>query len=61
MSSASDNPVGRALHETLLQLVAAGILEQDEDEDRFRWAGDVGGVLEAARPGPPGGSDPHRV
>ncbi|MFJ7065953.1 hypothetical protein [Streptomyces sp. NPDC101115] len=57
----SDNPVGRALHETLLQLVAAGVLEQDEDEDRFRWAGDVTGVLEAARWGPSAGSDPNRA
>ncbi|MER6446118.1 hypothetical protein [Streptomyces venezuelae] len=57
----SDNPVGRALHETLLQLVAAGVLEQDEDEDRFRWAGDIPGVLEAARWGPTGGSDQNGV
>ncbi|MFD5323518.1 hypothetical protein [Streptomyces sp. NPDC127092] len=55
----SENPVGRALHEILLQLVAAGILEQDEDEDQFRWAGDVEGVLHAAHWGPSGGSDPN--
>ncbi|MGW2401861.1 hypothetical protein ACWCYY_35430 [Kitasatospora sp. NPDC001664] len=47
------NPVGDALHESLLQLTAAGILERDEDEDRFRWASDTAQVLEAARWGRP--------
>ncbi|MEV3993792.1 hypothetical protein AB0J57_33400 [Streptomyces sp. NPDC049837] len=56
----SDNAVGRALHETLLQLVAAGVLEHDENEDQFRWVGDIPGVLEAARWGLSDGSDPNR-
>ncbi|MEV4001668.1 hypothetical protein [Actinomadura sp. NPDC049753] len=36
----TDNPLGSALHEVLLQLVAAGVLERREEPDeQFRWAG----------------------
>ncbi|MFJ8113919.1 hypothetical protein [Streptomyces sp. NPDC096132] len=35
----TDNPLGNALHEVLLQLVAAGVLERREEPDeQFRWA-----------------------
>ncbi|MFD8756948.1 hypothetical protein ACFV0O_39125 [Kitasatospora sp. NPDC059577] len=33
------NPLGNALHQVLLQLAQAGVLEQSESEDRFRWSG----------------------
>ena len=32
----TDNPLGNGLHAALLALVSAGLLEYDEDEDRFR-------------------------
>ncbi|MFJ8162482.1 hypothetical protein ACIRBY_16345 [Streptomyces sp. NPDC096136] len=36
----TDNPLGDALHEVLLQLVAAGVLERREEPDeQFLWAG----------------------
>ncbi|MCX5335948.1 hypothetical protein [Streptomyces sp. NBC_00140] len=36
----TDNPVGNALHEVLLQLVAAGVLERrEEPAEQFRWIG----------------------
>ncbi|MFD9635355.1 hypothetical protein, partial [Streptomyces violascens] len=36
----TDNPMGNALHEVLLQLVAAGVLERREEPDeQFRWVG----------------------
>jgi hypothetical protein len=35
----SDNPVGSALHDALLTLARAGILERREEPDEaFRWA-----------------------
>lgn len=35
----TDNPLGNALHEVLLQLAAAGVLEQREEPDeQFRWS-----------------------
>lgn len=34
------NPLGDALHEALLGFTEAGVLDYDEDEDRFRWRGD---------------------
>lgn len=35
----TDNPLGNALHEILIQLVAAGVLERREEPDeQFRWA-----------------------
>ncbi len=38
----TDNPVGNALHEVLLQLVSAGVLERREERDeQFRWTGKV--------------------
>lgn len=34
----TDNPMGNALHEILLQLVSAGVLERREEPDeQFRW------------------------
>jgi hypothetical protein len=35
------NPLGNALHEVLLQLVAAGVLERREEpeDEQFRWSG----------------------
>jgi hypothetical protein len=34
----SDNPLGNALHEVLVQLSTAGVLERrDEPDDQFRW------------------------
>jgi hypothetical protein len=36
----TDNPLGNALHEVLLQLVAAGVLERREEPDeQFLWLG----------------------
>ncbi|NUR93246.1 MAG: hypothetical protein HOY71_55000 [Nonomuraea sp.] len=36
----TDNPLGKALHEVLLQLVAAGVLERREEPDeQFLWSG----------------------
>ncbi|MFJ4336590.1 hypothetical protein [Streptomyces sp. NPDC088915] len=36
----TDNPLGNALHEVLLQLAAAGVLERREEPDeQFRWLG----------------------
>jgi hypothetical protein len=37
----TDNPLGNALHEVLLQLVAAGVLERREEpeDEQFRWSG----------------------
>lgn len=36
----TDNPLGNALHEVLLQLVAAGVLERREEPDeQFMWFG----------------------
>ncbi|MEV7544926.1 hypothetical protein [Streptomyces sp. NPDC089915] len=36
----TDNPLGSALHEVLLQLVAAGVLERrDEPDEQFLWSG----------------------
>ncbi|WP_327714807.1 hypothetical protein OG381_04625 [Streptomyces sp. NBC_00490] len=36
----TDDPVGNALHEVLLQLVAAGVPERREEPDeQFRWIG----------------------
>ncbi|MFJ2931354.1 hypothetical protein ACIO8G_01140 [Streptomyces sp. NPDC087219] len=36
----TDNPLGDALHEVLVQLVAAGVLERREEPDeQFRWSG----------------------
>ncbi|WP_432016572.1 hypothetical protein [Streptomyces hydrogenans] len=36
----TDNPLGNALHEVLLQLVAAGVLERREEPDeQFLWSG----------------------
>ncbi|MZD03716.1 hypothetical protein GTW43_01260 [Streptomyces sp. SID5785] len=36
----TDNPLGNALHEVLLQLVAAGVLERrDEPDEQFLWSG----------------------
>ncbi|MEV7122316.1 hypothetical protein [Kitasatospora griseola] len=37
----TDNPLGNALHEMLLQLVAAGVLERrdEPDDEQFRWSG----------------------
>ncbi|MFI0928368.1 hypothetical protein ACH4TP_31285 [Streptomyces sp. NPDC021012] len=36
----TDNPLGNALHEVLLQLVAAGVLErQEEPDEQFLWSG----------------------
>lgn len=35
----TDNPLGNALHEVLLQLAAAGVLERREDPgEQFRWS-----------------------
>lgn len=36
----TDNPLGNALHEVLLQLTAAGVLERREepDDEQFRWS-----------------------
>lgn len=35
----TDNPLGNALHEVLLQLVGAGVLERREEPDeQFRWS-----------------------
>ncbi|MFF1921176.1 hypothetical protein ACFVW8_11465 [Streptomyces sp. NPDC058221] len=35
----TDNPLGNALHEVLLQLAGAGVLEQREEPDeQFRWS-----------------------
>lgn len=35
----SNNPLGNALHEILLQLVAAGVVERrDEPDEQFRWS-----------------------
>ncbi|MFF3255757.1 hypothetical protein ACFYWP_33085 [Actinacidiphila glaucinigra] len=35
----TDNPLGNALHEVLLHLAAAGVLERREEPDeRFRWS-----------------------
>ncbi|MEU9233502.1 hypothetical protein [Streptomyces subrutilus] len=35
----TDNPLGNALHEVLLQLVAAGVLERREEPDeQFLWS-----------------------
>ena len=37
----TDNPIGNALHENLLTLVAAGVLERREEPDeQFRWRSD---------------------
>jgi hypothetical protein len=34
----TDYPVGNALHQILLELVAVGVLEnRDEPDDQFRW------------------------
>ncbi|GAA1223159.1 hypothetical protein GCM10009665_11820 [Kitasatospora nipponensis] len=33
------NPLGNALHQVLLQLAQAGVLEQSESQDQFRWSG----------------------
>lgn len=39
----TDNPVGQALHESLLALARAGVLEQrDEPDTEFRWRGPAG-------------------
>ncbi|MFD5617547.1 hypothetical protein [Streptomyces yangpuensis] len=37
----TNNPLGNALHEVLLQLAAAGVLEHREEPDdiQFRWLG----------------------
>ncbi|MGW3521064.1 hypothetical protein [Streptomyces hydrogenans] len=37
----TDNPLGNALHEVLLQLVTAGVLERraEPEDERFRWSG----------------------
>ncbi|MEU9256719.1 MULTISPECIES: hypothetical protein [unclassified Streptomyces] len=36
----TDNSLGNALHEVLLQLVAAGVLERrDEPDEQFHWKG----------------------
>ncbi|MFF4262042.1 hypothetical protein ACFY7Y_36725 [Streptomyces virginiae] len=37
----TDNPLGNALHEVLLRLTAAGVLERREEPDdiQFRWLG----------------------
>ncbi|MET9607374.1 hypothetical protein ABZZ17_20240 [Streptomyces sp. NPDC006512] len=37
----TDKPLGNALHEVLLQLVAAGVLERREEpeDEQFRWSG----------------------
>ncbi|MFJ8441359.1 hypothetical protein [Kitasatospora griseola] len=37
----TDSPLGNALHEMLLQLVAAGVLERrdEPDDEQFRWSG----------------------
>ncbi|MBU2666201.1 hypothetical protein KOI35_22120 [Actinoplanes bogorensis] len=32
----TDNPVGTGLHQALLALAAGGLIEHDEQEDRFR-------------------------
>jgi hypothetical protein len=35
----TDNPVGNGLHDALLALVTAGIIERREEEDeQFRWS-----------------------
>jgi hypothetical protein len=33
----SENPIGRVLHETLQNLTEKGVLEFDEEEERYRW------------------------
>ncbi|MFB6832795.1 hypothetical protein [Streptomyces hydrogenans] len=37
----TDNPLGNALHEVLLQLVTAGVLERraEPEDEQFRWSG----------------------
>ncbi|MEV7419397.1 hypothetical protein [Streptomyces sp. NPDC089919] len=36
----TNNPLGNALHEVLLQLVAAGVLKRrDEPDEQFLWSG----------------------
>ncbi|MFE2283964.1 hypothetical protein ACFXDJ_07315 [Streptomyces sp. NPDC059443] len=35
----TDNPLGNALHEVLLQLAAAGVLgRREEPDEQFRWS-----------------------
>jgi hypothetical protein len=43
----TDNHLGNGLHDALLSLVRAGVLERrDEPDEQFRWQPPVGGVCE---------------
>lgn len=56
----TDNPLGNALHEVLLQLAAAGVLARREHPDeQFSWAGGLEGFRRCHTVDPTDGSSHH--